>query len=48
MINLNEAWWFYSDFYCGSERFFDRDEERFKKSFYRRVAEEWSWLKPDL
>lgn len=47
MINLTEAWWFYKDKYC-TVKVLDKDDEKFRKAFFRRIAEEWSFLKPDI
>lgn len=47
MINIEEAWWFYMDKYC-APGVFNKDDEKYKKMFYRRVFEEWSYLRPDL
>jgi hypothetical protein len=47
MINLEEAWWFYKDKYC-SPGIFDKDDDKYKKMFFRRIFDEWSYLKPDL
>ena len=47
MINITEAWWFYMDKYC-PPGVFDKDGDKYRKMFFRRVFEEWSYLKPDL
>jgi Dcp2, box A domain len=47
MINITEAWWFYMDKYC-PPHIFDKEADKYEKSFFRRVFEEWSYLKPDM
>jgi hypothetical protein len=47
MINITEAWWFYKDKYCTPAGVFDKDDDKYRKMFFRRVFDEWSYLRPD-